>query len=248
MQRCKAREQVYFIDACRAISGKLLEGGYSGDPIIQPGLGAKIPEPWIAPIFYATLLGQEAYGRPASASVFTEALLSSFRGAASRNNVGQWRITSTGITEALNLYMNRVDDDYELVQIPSSNEASVIFLHSLDGDPVLPVLLRCDPSDANAHVEFSYGRKGSARSTKRGGPLDVEVPPGDYLFDWSFPTAPAGAAYQPFSLSPAGHSARIQSATLQGDPMSKLVIGVAKQFELLQRTWRSPQHHSDCQC
>jgi hypothetical protein len=201
MQRCKARQQVYLVDACRAISRKLLAGGYSGDPIIQPGLDAAIAEPWEAPVFFSTLLGQEAYGRPGKTSVFTEALLRSFRGSASDNSVGEWRVHTSGIIDALRFYMRRADEDYELVQIPTSSDTSVIFLHQLDAKPMLPVLLRCDPPEANAHVKFSYRSNGDPPTVKKGGPLDVEVPQGDYQFDWTFPDPPPGAMYQNFTQS-----------------------------------------------
>jgi hypothetical protein len=96
MIRCAARNQIYFIDACRAIPATLLGGDRAGDDIIASGLkGYAGPNPRIAPIFFATLLGQEAYGRPGQISVFTDALLRSFDGAGADDSEGAWRLRST---------------------------------------------------------------------------------------------------------------------------------------------------------
>jgi hypothetical protein len=50
-------------------------------------------------------------------------------------------------------------------------------------------------------VEFSYRSNGDPPTVKKGGPLDVEVPQGDYQFDWTFPNPPPGAMYQNFTQS-----------------------------------------------
>jgi hypothetical protein len=201
MSRCKARQQLYFIDACRAFPRKLLTAGLAGDPIIVAGLGTAIPEAIEAPVFYSTLLGQEAYGRPGKSSVFTEALLCSFRGAASDNSAGEWRVHTSGLLDALTFYMRRADENYELVQKPTTSDTSVIYLHQLNADPVLPVLLRCDPPEANAHVEFVYSLNGGAPMKHKGGPMDVEIPFGSYMFDWTFPNLPPGLPYQKVTQS-----------------------------------------------
>ncbi len=203
MQRCQARQQVYFVDACRAISDRLLGGGYGGQPIIQPGLqGYRGEVACEAPVYFATLLGDEAYGRPAQISIFTDALLRSFRGAGSDEAEGDWRIRTTNLTTALDFFMRRARErGLEIIQKPASTDASAFFIHYLPGRPEVPVVLRCDPKAAEQHVVFQYADESGQVTDSTTGPLDVDLPEGRYRFSCSFPAAPQGAGYRAASLS-----------------------------------------------
>jgi hypothetical protein len=201
MQRCAARNQLYFIDACRAIPAKLLEGGQAGDAIIQSGIaGFASKNPRIAPIFFATLLGQDAYGRPGETSVFTDALLRSFDGAGADDSEGPWRLRTTMLLAALDFFMRRAVEQYEVLQIPTSQDTTSLFFHTLPGPARVPVLLRCSPEAAHAHAVFNIVPQGGAPEVRQGGPLDIKLPSGNYRFDCRFPAPPAGAAYVDKSL------------------------------------------------
>jgi len=202
MQRCEARQQLYFIDACRSISDKLLGNGYAGQPIIQPGLsGYRGDLACEAPVYFATLLGDEAYARPNKVSVYTDALLRSFRGAASDDAEGDWRVRTTNLTTALDFFMRRAREaGLEILQKPSSTDTSAFFFHYLRKPPEIPVVLRCDPEAAHAHVVFEYPVSGVVQR-RSGGPLEVDLETGQYHFAYSFPTAPAGIGYRSASLS-----------------------------------------------
>lgn len=201
MSRCAARQQIYFIDACRAIPAKLLEGGYAGDVIIQPGVSGYVgPQPCLAPVFYATLLGQEAYGRPGDRSVFTDALLKSFEGAGADDSEGPWRLRTTMLLAALDHFMRRADEQYEVLQIPTSQDNTPLFFHELPAMPQIPVYLRCNPETAHPHAVFQILPLGGAPDMRQGGPLDIKLPSGNYRFDCTFPAPPAGAAFVAKSL------------------------------------------------
>lgn len=202
MQRCEARQQLYFIDACRAISDKLLGHGYAGQPIIQPGLnGYRGDRACEAPVYFATLLGEDAYARPKKPTVFTDALLRSFRGAASDDAEGDWRVRTTNLTTALDFFMRRArESGLEILQKPSSTDTSAFFFHYLRKPPEIPVVLRCDPQAAHEHVVFEYPVSGVVQR-KSGGPLEVELETGQYQFAYSFPTAPPDAGYRGSTVS-----------------------------------------------
>lgn len=202
MQRCQARQQVYFIDACRAISDQLLGGGFAGDSIITPGLqGYRGPLACEAPVYFATLLGDEAYGRPGEPSIFTDALLRSFRGAGSDDAEGDWRVRTTNLTTALDFFARRArEQGLDILQKPSSTDASAFFIHYLADKPTIPVVLKCDPEAAHAHVVFAYADEAGNVKNHGTGPLDLELPEGQYQFSWSFPAAPQNAGYKASSL------------------------------------------------
>lgn len=203
MSRCKARQQIYFVDACRAIPAKLLESGVAGDVIIQPGIsGYAGPTPCLAPVYFATLLGQEAYGRPGDRSIFTDALLRSFVGPAADHSQGDpWRLSTSNLLSALDHFMRRADEQFDVLQIPTSIDATALYFHELVGDPQIPVYLRCNPEDAHPHAVFRILPQGGALDTRPGGPLDINLPIGAYRFDCEFPAPPAGVNYIAKSLS-----------------------------------------------
>lgn len=201
MIRCAARNQIYFVDACRAIPGSLLAGGDAGDGIIQKGLmDYASAKPRIGPIFFATLLGQEAYGRPGDVSVFTDALLRSFDGAGADDSEGPWRLRTTMLLTALDYYMKRLVEQYEVLQIPIAQDATPLYFHTLPGPARVPVLLRCSPEAAHPHAVFKVQPQGGAPELRPGGPLDIKLPTGNYRFDCTFPALPAGVAYVEKSL------------------------------------------------
>ena len=82
LQRCRATEQCFFIDACRTPSGTLVDAqGFAGKVIIQPGRRDPTWEkPVRAPIFYATFNGAKAYGLPGEPSLYSQALMKALAG------------------------------------------------------------------------------------------------------------------------------------------------------------------------
>ena len=89
MDRCRARTQLYFLDACREQPKELREAAAAG-PIGYPLIGAlggtAIARD--APIFHAALRGGQAAGEPGRASYFTQALIECLDGAGARDVTG----------------------------------------------------------------------------------------------------------------------------------------------------------------
>jgi hypothetical protein len=139
-------------------------------------------------VYFATLLGDEAYGRPGKLSIFTDALLRSLCGAGSDDAEGDWRVRTTTLTTALDFFAGRArEQGLDILQKPSTTDASAFFLHYLDQKPSVPVVLTCDPASAHAHAVFAYTNEEGNVKTNGTGPLDVDLPEGLYQFDCTFP-------------------------------------------------------------
>ena len=109
MNTCAAHQQCYFVDACRSSSDTLIEAlGYAGRPIIRPDTRHRRADgPREAPIYYSTIAGEDAYGRPDALSPFTDALLRGLNGAAGDDSEGDWRVSTTRLKEAIDYFLKR---------------------------------------------------------------------------------------------------------------------------------------------
>lgn len=152
MDRSKGRQQVFFVDACRATSDTLIQGlGHAGRVPIRPGrppvgLGGRE-----TPIYYSTLAGQEAYGRTGAPSPFTEALLVGLDGAGSDDAEGDWRVDTTQLKKAIDFFTNKaLEAGAQLVQVPANGALSTFELHHLSCQPRVPVYVSCKPEEAQA--------------------------------------------------------------------------------------------------
>lgn len=192
MEKCKAREQCYFIDACRNVSSTLLEARYRGAPIIH---GSYLPSEYgkrHAPIYYSTVVGDAAYGRPGAPSVFTEALLLALRGAGSDDVEGDWRIYTDRLNIGINYIVERTASGEEgLDQVSPVDNLTRFPLHFLNDKPIVPVSIGCNPNKANKMADLSYTSKATTNKVTRPGKQlsewDVIIKEGDYLFSAEFP-------------------------------------------------------------
>jgi hypothetical protein len=169
MDECAARQQCYFVDACRVGSDLLRRnGGFAGDPVIQATGTFTSPNGQLrqGPIFYSTLADAQAYARPGELSVFTDALLQGFRGAGSGDELGPWQVRTTRLLGALDFLMREAGKKLKLPQsqIPSSNSFGEFALNTLD-NPKVPVMLCVLPPKAHALAALRY--KNSARKQKK---------------------------------------------------------------------------------
>jgi len=171
MEAIPAREQCFFVDACRANSKTALgANGYMGDPIFLPDvmkLPVPAPPPRQSPVYYSTILGQDAYGLPHRPSPFTDSLVRALNGAGSDNNEGDWRVSTTGLKRAIDFFMDRAfEAGAGRVQVPATNNLSTFFLHYLDSEPMTHVFVGCRPEEANAVADLSYLEEGVLRDRR----------------------------------------------------------------------------------
>ncbi len=188
MDACAARQQVYFVDACRASSDTLLsQFGRAGLPVIAPDVNApRPPTPSRQPVYYSTLGGAKAFGRARQPSFFTDALLRSLSGAGADDTNGDWRVETTQLNRAIDVYLQRaIDAGQDRAQVPATVELSAFDLHFLSQPPVVPTLVQCLPPEETALARLSWSVAGQARRTTRPPgprPWMIELPMGEYEF------------------------------------------------------------------
>ncbi len=211
MDICQARQQCYFIDACRTASPTLITryNNYTGQPVI-PGsailaaLGSRT-----APIFYATVPGSTAYGRAGEASVFTDALLKALKGAGSNNleEEGSWRVDTNTLNQGLDYLLRwTLGESSGVGQVISVDELVNFTLHYLDGNPIVPVSIGCKPSEANLAARLGYSKPEGVGTVIRPDTQDsdwhVELELGEYHFFAEFPNGGYSSDHQDRSVTP----------------------------------------------
>jgi hypothetical protein len=195
LEHCKARQQCFFIDACRANSETALGAeGYMGNPIVKPdafSLPVPAPPPRIAPVYYSTVLGQDAYGIPGARSPFTDSLLRSLAGAGSDRREGDWRVSTTGLQGALDFLMAQAfPPGSPRAQVPNSNSLSTFYFHYLAAEPEATVFVSCRPNEATGLAELAYQSEGAAAQARPGPSSEaweLALVAGDYEFSAHFP-------------------------------------------------------------
>ncbi|MEU5339638.1 MULTISPECIES: caspase family protein [unclassified Streptomyces] len=197
LKRCKASEQVFFVDACRSNSDVLIErsgGKFAGQSPLGAGTRPlDLPRCFHIP-FYATLSGDQSHARPGQVSLFTEALLKSLAGAASDDPEGAWRVDTSDLLKAIDHFMRqpRFAGAVAGVQVPSVGELPVFVLHELAGPPVVPVYVGCDPAEDNAQAEFVCKEAGAGdeagpeRLRRAAGECDDGDPQSEWAIELSF--------------------------------------------------------------
>lgn len=192
MDECLAREQVYFIDACRV-----------GSPLLQNnnGAGTRTPVQWtgtvdipsgklrLGPTFYSTLPDASAYAKPGEPSVFTQALLAGLDGAGSGNELGDgWKVRTSRLVEAIDYLMGVVSEEFGVpgAQIPSSDAVVRVDLNTLKL-PKVPVVVRVNPEVAMPLATLRCENKvvKEIRAPK-GKPWRLSLAPDDYNFSAEF--------------------------------------------------------------
>ncbi len=185
MNQCAARHQCYFVDACRTTATMTqYSQDYAGEVLAQPNAAASKERP----VLYSTLEGEEAYGRPNQPSHFAEALLAGFNGAGGDRTQGDWRISTSSLARAVEAHLRRKASRGASLQIAPSVDLTTFDLHRLAGKPMVPVIVTCSPTDANAAANLRC-RSGTTVVDERSPANDAwELPlkVGDYDFDAEF--------------------------------------------------------------
>ena len=185
MDKCKARNQVYFIDSCRAASANLIleYNDYTGEPILPMAPGYSGPRSCAR--YYAAVPGQKAYGRDSQPSVFTEALLKAMQGAGCSGYTSRWKVNTDTLGQGLRVLIRRSQQELQTqAQISDYIDASFP-LHLLKTEPIIPITLGCMPTEANLVAEMGYVYKDGQRQTRPvpdASDWDLMIPPGDYNF------------------------------------------------------------------
>jgi hypothetical protein len=210
MDECRAREQCYFIDACRIGSDLLIKNaGFAGLPIIQKtGAFNQTGRNRQAPAFYSTLADAPAFAQSGKPSLFTEALLQGFKGAGcDERTPGQWQVQTNLLHNALNQLLIDASERLEVPQrqINPTDDLTLIKLNAV-ATPEVPVVVGCRPPDANGDATLvckndTHNARRGPNQKKRS--WKFSVPLGEYDFAAKFKTAKFKSLVQRRVIRPA---------------------------------------------
>jgi hypothetical protein len=196
MERSKASEQCFFVDACRASTDTLINSDYAGQVIIlaQPPRDRALP-PRRGPVFYATLNGFKAFALPGKPTVFTDALLKALRNLAADDEMGDWRVSTSKIQPAVEHVATRQSIEVGKRQVPNADDVSNIHLNFLQDPPSALVYVKSEPADALVTASLTYQLVGGAQQPAPPGGLTgtewaLELPSGNYKFSVTFGAKP----------------------------------------------------------
>jgi len=202
MARNLPRRQIYFVDACRANSDTLIEAfGYAGRVPIAPGLESAAE----APVYYATLAGENAFGKPNEVSVFTDALLKGLNGSGSDNSEGDWRVTTSRLKESIDYHVRQAfEAGAKRAQVPPTDDLTTFDIHYLSGEPEVPVFVSCRPESENANAEFVCKAGGVERNRRKpeSAQWALPLPAGSYRFAAEFPSGSRAPVEQEVHVRP----------------------------------------------
>ena len=193
MDQCAARQQCYFVDACRVGTPFALNTlSYFGDPVMIPA--ARVTNRIrSAPVFYSAVPGTAAYGRRGQPSFFTSALLNAFKGAGADDPTGTWRVETDVLHRGIRVHLQRT-----VARTTAGGQLSLtdgmadsFTLHQLSTAPVVPVEVTCDPDVHNSTAQLSVSGGGAplqmAGVPKGSWQLDLAI--GTYRFEVALPPA-----------------------------------------------------------
>ena len=190
MDKCAAREQCYFVDACRVASTELIESvSFKGQPVVYGT--AKLTKPSrAAPVYHAAMPGVEGWGLNNRPSAFAQALPRAFKGAAWKRRGGRWVVDANQLNSALDVLVAHIMRVFKaLDKRVEASSLSRINLKNANGEPVVPVEITCDPNSANSVAQLSYESPPAARQVRNAQSGDswyVELERGEYNFAASF--------------------------------------------------------------
>jgi hypothetical protein len=191
MAACRARQQCYFVDACRAATEILDEIDLGGDEVISPARKNDPSLPLrLAPVFFSTLEGASSFGpaNPAEPSYFTKALLGGLKSTGAQQiPSGKWAVTTNSLKLAIDDQMILLHKK-GLPQLPSNDGGADFELHHLSEEPRAPVSVGCSRADADPHATLHCEGHSTSPSTEPR-PWQLELPPGAYVFDATFPAS-----------------------------------------------------------
>jgi len=215
MDSCAARNQLFFVDACRVASGMLMRTiNFSGTPVI-PGMAQISSPPRNAPIYYSAVPGITAYGRPGKPSFFTGALLKAFRGAGAGDTSGAWALQTDTLVLGIHHQLRRaVANTAAVGQLSTANHVGPpLAFHQLAGLPECPVDVLCDPESDTANATFAVSGNGVQQTrVPQAAPWGLDLLLGDYQFAANI-TAPSAKSGQSTSrVAPPFRSVKIPVA------------------------------------
>ncbi len=150
---CKARTQLFFVDACRQVTSDMLKTDLPANPIDPPSLMAK--DCAFNLTQKAAASNESAYGKKDEVSFYTKALIGALKGNAVNNDFDDWRISTGTLSARMNAFLQLESPGQGYPQRCISTTSDITDIIRFAEPPIVPLKLSCHPEDALAFAELS---------------------------------------------------------------------------------------------
>ena len=192
-----ARTQMYFIDSCRIFSNKLKNVDVSPRALWDPNIGGT--DDRLAPVFYAALPGDTAYGIKGEQTYFGEALLRCLEGGAGElrefeefDGEERWYISIRTLTNKILDHVNDLNKRKKRNQVIDVNrignrdiEKIICFL---DGPPSVDVIFKVEPHEARQYIKVEIFNDKNEEVRESEPPIPLEPNPYEGRLDAGYYT------------------------------------------------------------
>ena len=189
LRHCAAKHQIHLVDACRTPPTKdfldTYGSGATGDPIAAAGLSRKLRDK-IAPVYFATGLASAAYGLNGQPSLFTQGLLQSMRGPASRDKDDHWEVQVPALAEGINRCVASMSFQVQPQYCQPHETGPELMIHRLRANPeVIVKIFTRDPNLLPQAILAHVDEVSKARAERPPDPAPwwVALATGSYLFE-----------------------------------------------------------------
>lgn len=163
MYSCQASTQCFFIDACRTFPDGMdfLTQNYSRPLINVTGFEDPKGAGKDRPVWSSVAHGMESITPPHASSVFTEAVVKVLQGLGADGRSGTWRIETELLKRKLSDTLKWGGAKYSVTLGGYQSGSSI--LRELDGPPIIPYRLGCQPKKALPHAQWELRELHSSR-------------------------------------------------------------------------------------
>ncbi len=184
---CKAKTQLFFVDACRYVTSDMLTHDIPPTPLEIPSFRSTSCKYDL--VQKAAAPNEGAYGEKNKASFFTRALTGALKGNVAEKESGVWKVGTAKLAGKMNELLGEVMPGQDYPQRCISSTSDVRDIIQLKGPPQALLNVTCDPEQAIAAAALSCKNAKTAKEVKRAPepqPWNIKVEAGVYSVKASF--------------------------------------------------------------
>jgi hypothetical protein len=149
---CKAKTQLFLVDACRNITRDMFQTDLSSNPIEPPKISIADCEFDLTQ--KAAAEGESAFGKTNAVSFYTNALIKALKGNASFKDNDEWVVSTGLIASRMTSLIKMEKENQGYPQRCISNTSDVTNIIRFHSPPKVPIAITCDPDDALPHADL----------------------------------------------------------------------------------------------
>jgi hypothetical protein len=186
MRACKAQTQIFFVDACRDTPfGMLDQLNVSGQILVSASVSDPVKK---TAAFYATSVGEQAFGPSDDVTYFGQAVIQCLNGLAAVNSMGKWTVNTWSLSKSLGEVMDHFAEKFGRQLDCNSDVSGLGVIHEPACAKVI-AQIGCTSLAATRQAEIELRRNGTSHKAALtdAKPLIQEVEPGEWEVVVTFP-------------------------------------------------------------